>query len=178
MPYFVFDQTDVLFLGSDITYSRDVSKNIKSAFTLSYLFTENLNDGGNLIDQPPIRINNAFDWTTNNFWKINSSEISITPSYTLNQFRAPITITPDELINDLVTINPQSDIFDFKNAPEGYFLLDFLWKFKIMELETSFLIKNVLNKKYRNYLNKMRYFADEPGRNFIINLSYTFKKKN
>lgn len=178
MPYFVFDQTDVLFLGSDITYSRDISKNIKSAFTLSYLFTENLNDGGNLIDQPPIRINNTFDWTTNNFWKINSSEISITPSYTLNQFRAPITITPDELINDLVTIDPQSDIFDFKDAPEGYFLLDFLWKFKIMELDASFLIKNVLNKKYRNYLNKMRYFADEPGRNFIINLSYTFKKKN
>jgi len=37
---------------------------------------------------------------------------------------------------------------------------------------------NILNKKYRNYLNNMRYFADEPGRNFIINLSYTFKKKN
>ena len=174
MPYFVFDQTDVLFLGSDITYRRDVSKKLRSSFTFGYLFTKNFNRGGNLIDQPPIRINNTFNWTTNNFWKINSSEISITPSYTFNQFRAPETITPDELINNFETFNPQSDIFDFKDAPEGYFLIDFLWKFKIRALDCSLVVKNTLNKKYRNYLNEMRYFADEPGRNFLINFSYKF----
>ena len=47
-----------------------------------------------------------------------------------------------------------------------------------MILDVSLIVKNLLNEKYRNYLNEMRYFADEPGRNFIINLSYNFKKKN
>ena len=178
MPYFVYDQTDVLFIGSDITYRRGITKNMNSIFTFSYLYTENLDEGGNLIDQPPIRINNTLNWSTKNFWKINSSEISLIPSYTFHQFRAPITITPDELINNLVKVDAESEIFDFKDAPEGYFLFDFSWKFKIKNLSVSFLVKNILNQKYRNYLNEMRYFADEPGRNFIINLSYNFKKKN
>ena len=39
-------------------------------------------------------------------------------------------------------------------------------------------VNNILNKEYRNYLNSMRYFANDIGRNFIINLSYHFKKKN
>lgn len=176
MPYFVYDQTDVLLIGSDITYRRGITKNMNSIFTFSYLYTENLDEGGNLIDQPPIRINNSLNWSTKNFWKINSSEISLIPSYTFHQFRAPKTFTPDELINNLVEVDAESEIFDFKDAPEGYFLFDFSWKFKIKKLEASFIIKNVLNKKYRNYLNEMRYFADEPGRNILINLSYKFNK--
>ena len=176
MPYFVYDQTDVLFIGSDITYRRGITKNMNSIFTFSYLYTENLDEGGNLIDQPPIRINNTLNWSTKNFWKINSSEISLIPSYTFHQFRAPKTFTPDELINNLVEVDAESEIFDFKDAPEGYFLFDFSWKFKIKKLQASFIIKNVFNKKYRNYLNEMRYFADEPGRNILINLSYKFNK--
>ena len=149
---------------------------MNSIFTFSYLYTENLDEGGNLIDQPPIRINNSLNWSTKNFWKINSSEISLIPSYTFHQFRAPKTFTPDELINNLVEVDAESEIFDFKDAPEGYFLFDFSWKFKIKKLQASFIIKNVFNKKYRNYLNQMRYFADEPGRNILINLSYKFNK--
>ena len=64
-----------------------------------------------------------------------------------------------------------------KDAPDGYFLLDLSWKFNVDDFSFSFMIKNLLNKKYRNYLNHMRYFADELGRNFIFNLSYSFKKK-
>ena len=104
--------------------------------------------------------------------KINSSQISLSPSYTFEQTQAPITINPDNLISGTVKITQDSEIFDFKDAPEGYFLLDFSWKLKINDFSTSISINNVLNKKYRNYLNQMRYFADEMGRNFVINLSY------
>ena len=89
-----------------------------------------------------------------------------------------MTITPENLINGTASITSESDIFDFKDAPEGYFLLDFSWKININDFGFSLIVKNLLNEKYRNYLNEMRYFADEPGRNFIINLSYNFKKKN
>ena len=46
------------------------------------------------------------------------------------------------------------------------------------DFEVSLIVNNILNKEYRNYLNSMRYFANDIGRNFIINLSYHFKKKN
>ena len=63
-----------------------------------------------------------------------------------------------------------------KDAPDGYFLLDLSWKFNVDDFSFSFMIKNLLNKKYRNYLNHMRYFADELGRNFIFNLLFIQKE--
>ena len=88
-----------------------------------------------------------------------------------------MTISPESLINGENNITPDTNIFDFKDAPDGYFLLDFSWKIDIKDFSASIMVTNVLNKKYRIYLNSMRYFADEMGRNFIFNLSYSFRKK-
>ena len=177
MPYFIYDQADVIFLGSDFSFKRKVSEKITSNFIINYLWSKNLKKKDNLIDQPPIRLSNNLIWNTNSFWKINSSEISLLPSYTFKQFQAPITISPQSLIDRSVNITKDSKIFDMKDAPDGYFLLDLSWKFNVDDFSFSFMIKNLLNKKYRNYLNHMRYFADELGRNFVFNLSYSFKKK-
>ena len=57
-------------------------------------------------------------------------------------------------------------------------ILGYKSKIDIKDFSASIMVTNVLNKKYRNYLNSMRYFADEMGRNFIFNLSYTFRKKD
>ena len=178
MPYFIFDQNDVLFIGSDLTFKRKFTNKFKTSLSLNYLWSNNLDNNGKLINQPPVRIKKSLIFETKSFWKVNFSEISLTPSYTFQQFQAPMTITPESLISGENNITIDTDIFDFKEAPEGYFLLDFSWKFNINDFTASIIVNNVLNKKYRNYLNNMRYFADEMGRNFILNLSYTFKKKD
>ena len=178
MPYFIFDQNDVLFVGSDLTVKKEFTKKFNSSITLNYLWSKNLENNGNLINQPPVRIENNLIWKTNNFWKINFSEISLSPSYSFKLSQAPITISPEDLINGVVNITPETNIFDFKDAPDGYFLLDFSWRLKLNDFSASINVNNVLNTSYRNYLNSMRYFADEIGRNFIVNFSYTFKKKN
>ena len=178
MPYFIFDQNDVLFIGSDLTFKRKFTNKFKTSLSLNYLWSNNLDNNGKLINQPPVRIKKSLIFETKSFWKVNFSEISLTPSYTFQQFQAPMTITPESLISGENNITTDTDIFDFKEAPEGYFLLDFSWKFNINDFTASIIVNNVLNKKYRNYLNNMRYFADEMGRNFILNLSYTFKKKD
>ena len=177
MPYFIFDQSDMLFIGSDLTLKRKFTNKFNSSLILNYLWSNNLDNNGKLLNLPPVRIENSINWDTNNFWKINSSEISLSPSYTFQQFQAPMTISPESLINGTNNITSDTDIFDFKDAPEGYFLLDFSWKFNIKDFTASVMVNNVLNKKYRNYLNNMRYFADEVGRNFMINLTYSFKNK-
>ena len=177
MPYFIFDQSDMLFIGSDLTLKRKFTNKFNSSLILNYLWSNNLDNNGKLLNLPPVRIENSINWDTNNFWKINSSEISLSPSYTFQQFQAPMTISPESLINGTNNITSDTDIFDFKDAPEGYFLLDFSWKFNIKDFTASVMVNNVFNKKYRNYLNSMRYFADEVGRNFMINLTYSFKNK-
>ena len=75
----------------------------------------------------------------------------------------------NKVINDLKKMDTYED---------GYVLLDFSWRLKLNDFSASINVNNVLNTSYRNYLNSMRYFADEIGRNFIVNFSYTFKKKN
>tara|TARA_B110000014_G_C19972185_1_gene503279 strand:- start:187 stop:885 length:699 start_codon:yes stop_codon:yes gene_type:complete len=176
MPYFIYDQSDVFFLGSDISLERKISENIKSTSTFNYLWSKNLKKNDKIINQPPIKISNNFVIKTKQFWNINFSEISILPSYTFKQFQAPITISPEKLTDGSLTITKDSEIFDIKDAPDGYFLFDLSWKIKINDFSTSIIIKNLFNKKYRNYLNQMRYFADDLGRNFLINLSYSFNK--
>ena len=178
MPYFIFDQTDVLFAGSDLTLKRKFSKNFNSSLTFNYLWSNNLDKNGKLLNQPPVRVEKNLIINTNKFWKLNFSEITISPSYTFSQSQAPMTISAESLINGDNNITPETNIFDFKDAPDGYFLLDFSWKIDIKDFSASIMVTNVLNKKYRNYLNSMRYFADEMGRNFIFNLSYSFRKKD
>ena len=110
-------------------------------------------------------------------WKTESSKITVKPSYTFQQFQAPRTVTPDELIDGTVEVDADDEIFDFMDAPEGYFLLDLSWSVSFKKLSASVTVQNVFDTSYRNYLNEMRYFADNPGRNILFTLNYVFTTK-
>ena len=72
-------------------------------------------------------------------------------------------------------LTTDSEIFDFAAATDGYFLLDLSWTFKRKNLSGGITVQNLLNTRYRDYLNEMRYFADESGRNLLFTLKYTLK---
>ncbi|HPQ20700.1 MAG TPA: TonB-dependent receptor, partial [Saprospiraceae bacterium] len=67
---------------------------------------------------------------------------------------------------------------DFLPVPEAYSLLylSLGGDFRVSEKTLSVTLKvdNLLNTKYRDYLNRLHYFADEMGRNISMNLSYEF----
>ncbi len=172
MPVFIFDQANALFVGTDWTWQKQWSRSLSGTFGINYLWSRNIDKNEALINQPPITTSYKLVWKTKKFWKVQSSQFSIKPSYTFQQFQAPRTVRPDELINGSVTITPESAIFDFRDAPEGYFLLDIAWKFKFKRFEANLAVQNVLNTRYRNYLNEMRYFANEPGINFLFSINY------
>ena len=68
--------------------------------------------------------------------------------------------------------------FDFAAAPEGYALLNAKLGFRVPIGEHSIGVtltgENILNTSYRNYMNRLRYYADDIGSNFILRLSYNF----
>ncbi len=41
-------------------------------------------------------------------------------------------------------------------------------------LKIGLNINNLLNKKYKNYLSRMRYYAHDLGRNVILNMSFDY----
>ena len=169
------DQADGLFLGFDYSWKKQWSDAILGTFGLSYLWSRNVAENEPLINQPPISTNFELQWDQGRFWKFDSSRFKIRPSYTFRQFQAPRTLTPQDLIDRVEIITPDSEIFDFLDAPDGYFLLDLAWNLKMRNLGVGIAVNNVLNTRYRNYLNEFRLFADEPGRNILINLNYSFK---
>ena len=174
MPVFIIDQADAIFVGTDITYSRSITNDLKASFGTSYLWNINTDDTESLINQPPLNINAEVSWETPSFFGLDFSKLSIETSYTFRQFQAPPTITTEELINGEVEISLESEIFDFKDAPDGYFLGHIRWEWKRDHLGGQVEARNVFNTRYRDYLNQMRYFADEPGRNFLFTIYYKF----
>jgi iron complex outermembrane receptor protein len=79
------------------------------------------------------------------------------------------------LVDGAVQLTTNSEIFDFAAPTEGYFLLDLSWNFRRENLSGGISVQNLLNTRYRDYLNEMRYFANESGRNLLFTLKYTLK---
>ena len=177
MPAYIFDQTNALFVGADLRWRRSWSKRLSGAWGLSYLWSRDVKNNDYLINQPPVTTSYKLSWEMRKAWKFESSTLSLKPSYTFKQHQAPRTIKPEDLINDTESINKESEIFDFKDAPEGYFLFDLSWNFRLKNIQGGLTLTNVFNTRYRSYLNEMRYFADEPGRNLIFSINYIFKSK-
>ncbi|MEM8586290.1 MAG: TonB-dependent receptor, partial [Bacteroidota bacterium] len=178
MPVFIHDQADALFVGTDISWQKDWSSSVNGTLGLSLLWSQNIEDNEPLINQPPFNINYQLAWKIPAFWRGTSSRLSIKPSYTFEQFQAPRTVRPEDLIDGTAQITSDSEIFDFRDAPEGYFLLDIGWQFKSRRFDVGLSVQNAFNARYRNYLNEMRYFADEPGINFLLNINYSLNSKS
>lgn len=67
---------------------------------------------------------------------------------------------------------------DYAPAPAAYFLLDLEAGTTLLlgqqPLQIGLAVFNLMNVRYRDYLNRFRYFADEPGRNISIRLKVPF----
>ena len=171
-PAFYFTQTDAFFAGADLTYTRRLTKQLEGKLGASYLWSQNIEKNEPLINQPPININAGLSWQTPLFLGLTSSKLSLQTSYTFRQFQAPRTIAPEELISGEVDLSPDTEIFDFQAPPAGYFLANVLWQWEINKFGGQIQVENLLNNSYRNYLNQLRYFADEPGINFQFSINY------
>ncbi|MGY6647600.1 TonB-dependent receptor domain-containing protein [Wenyingzhuangia sp. IMCC45574] len=174
MPVYVVDQADAVFVGADFSWQKKWSKSLRGVLGLNYLWSRNTKKDEPLINQPPAAVNYKLTWKSKKLWKFRANTISIKPSYVFKQFKAPRTVSSRDLVEETVIIYPESEIFDFKDAPAGNFVLDASWKFKMKAINASVSVENLLNNKYRNYLNETRYFVDEPGRNFLFTINYTF----
>ena len=175
MPVFIYEQADAFFIGTDYSWKIDWTKQLSGNLGFSYLYSQNTSKNEALIKQAPVALHYQLIWKQAKFWFFESSKVSAKPSYTFQQYHAPQTISPEKLIDGSVLITPETEIFDFKDAPEGYFLIDLAWHFTWKNIEGSIAVNNVLNTSYRSYLNEMRYFVDEPGRNLLFSFNYLFK---
>lgn len=175
--YYIYDQTDALFWGLDIssriTHNRFFTSNIKG----SYLWSKQLNPDDFFVGQPPANLSYELSYAPS--WKgINDTRFTLGLNYTFEQFQHPRIISVEDFLNayqtDVDLFVDRAADFDILDPPPGFLLVNASWESNWKQLGWRFQVRNALNTSYRNYTDRLRYFADDLGRNFILSLSYTF----
>jgi iron complex outermembrane receptor protein len=172
-PVFQYEQTDALLTGADAALKWKVTDRVTINSKFSYIYARDNRLDDVLIFIPPAQFENGLTYSVPEVGKLKDFYVGVSVPVTLEQTRAPMAIDPEEI----GTEGPDR-IFDFAPAPGAYALLNARLGFKVPIAEHSINInlsgENILNTSYRNYMNRLRYYAEDVGSNFILRVSYSF----
>lgn len=171
-PVFNYQQTEAILTGIDGLMHWDISRNVEYAGTFAYLYARDVTNDDVLTFIPPAQMEHALTWhqPTRKKYEIF---ITVSAPVAFKQTRAPKTVYPLDAAS-----YEGDEVFDFAPAPDGYILLNMEAGIKLPVRDHSLSItlegENLTNASYRVYMNRLRYFADEPGTNFMLRLKYNF----
>lgn len=158
-PLVKYQQTNALLRGVDIALRYDFTQKLELMSKISILRAYNQSIGDWLILMPSDRLSNELTYNFIKEGKASSSYVSVEIATVFKQTRIP---------------SDKNGKQDYKSPPPGYTLLNLNASTKVIVAKIPVTIgigaRNVLNIRYREYLNSFRYFTDEMGRNFSIRL--------
>lgn len=177
-PYFIYDQDDALFAGIDASMDYQHTTDITSSAQLSYVWAKDITNDEYFVGIPPLNIQYTYQQNLQKFAFIDQHSWSATLSYTFQQFLAPRVISIQEILeaeqNDVNLFEENTSTFDLLPPPNGFLMVNLGWNAQINRFNLNFQIRNMLNTAYRTYTDRLRYFADDMGRNFVLSLKYQF----
>ena len=163
-PQLVYRQNDALLKGIDFSSRIQLTKPIVWDVKYSLLRARNKDKNDWLILMPADRLQNEFSYNFKDSKKFTSTYFSAEFIYVQKQTRVP---------------GDKDGKQDYKNAPASYGLLNADAGTTIIinkiSIALSIGVRNVFNTVYRDYLNSMRYFIDETGRNIQLRIKIPFK---
>jgi iron complex outermembrane receptor protein len=158
-PTFVHNQVNAHLRGLDLTLSYALSKEFKVISKASILRAINQTTREHLVMMPSDCFENSLEYYFKDGKKVENAYVSLSVTSVLKQSRVP-------------------DNSDYVNPPEGYTLLNFAAGIDIPlkgnSLSLGISVNNLLNTRYRDYMNRFRYFADEMGRNISVRATLPF----
>lgn len=181
-PYFRYTQTDASFVGLDLfgTWSANAHVTVSPKVSLLRAADERNNDY--LIFIPANRYEMLFRWDALEHLKLKDFYVEAKVLFADRQHRAPRELTVREIReaseNGIDIFAGNNSNFDFMAAPAAYWLCNAAAGFTVRseKLKYDFRLsaENIFNVRYRNYTNRLRYYADDIGRNFILSIKCTF----
>lgn len=171
-PYFRYRQADAFFAGVDAMARWSPGGNISVLPKASLLYAENVTNRDILPMIPPNQYAVALQYEPASWFGWSDIRIAVDTRYVSKQGRAPDVVT----VAEIADVEFSQATFDFMPPPDGYWLLGVsIGASKRMgntRLDFRVAIENALNQQYRDYTNRLRYYADEPGRNFVFSVKY------
>lgn len=180
-PYFRYTQTDALFVGADVTVGYALTSQLQLGAKASMLHATDVKQDDFLVFIPSNRGETSLRYSVEKLRGVTHAFAEAKLKYVAHQNRAPQTITVREIKSageQNIDLFQDGKNFDFADAPDGYWLVNFSVGFAIPSGQSRFDVRlaceNTLNTSYREYTNRFRYYADELGQNFIFSLKYSF----
>jgi len=173
-PSFRFSQTNARLHGADISINYEISNHLRWVGKASLIRAWNKTTNDWLIQMPADRFENELDFSfrNNKFFQDTYSKLTI--QNILQQSRTPS-------IGLIEITRPDGSKYfasDYSSPPPAYVLIGFEMGTQIQfgksKLNLIFSASNLLNYKYRDYMNAFRYFSDEMGRNISIRIKLPF----
>ncbi|MCX2679383.1 TonB-dependent receptor [Galbibacter sp. EGI 63066] len=166
-----YRQTNARLLGIDVDASYNFAENLHFNHQFSLVKGYDRTRDEPLISMPPVNTKNEIVYQNPEF---NNIRLSLQSEYNFRQNEYP-----DNNFEVFIPETETMETVDVSTPPNDYHLLNFNSNidFKVTKKSTltvGFVITNLLNTSYRNYLNRLRYYADDLGRNFLLNVKINY----
>lgn len=173
--FFIYDQTDALFWGIDLNSEWTHSPKFTSELTGSLVWAQQLDPTDYFAAQPPPQLAYGLTYKPNISW-LPEGKFEVELDYTFEHFQHPRTITVEDFLfsfqQDINRFAEDASDFDLQDPPPAYLLTSLKWGSSWKHLSYRFEVRNVFDVSYRNYTDRLRYFADDLGRNFLLTLTF------
>lgn len=166
-----YRQTDAQLLGIDIDAGYKISKHFNITHQLSLVKGYDRSRDLPLINMPPVSTKNEISYKNEAFKNFKTS-LQSEYVFAQNEF-------PNNNFEVYIPTLETTEILDVSTPPPAYHLLNLNMSMDFKTSKKSTLtvglgIANLLNTSYRNYLNLLRFYSDDLGRNFLFNLKFNY----
>ena len=172
-PVWEFRAVDATFKGVDMDLSYTPAKGVTLNNNTSWIAAKDTRTGRPLVSIPPLSLRNSI-LVSPVRWERFSFELNTKHVFRQNQY--PDYNFETDIVEDGQYITKTIDI---STPPSGYNLIgaDLRWgpyAFLSSNVKISLSVDNLLNSSYRNYLNRLRYYADEQGRSVLLKIKFSY----
>ncbi len=170
-PVWEYFQTDAVLLGIDGQITAIWNDQWTSNHVGRYTYGQDRTGNRPLINIPAPQVKNSLSFDEPS-WK--SLEVTLESVLTFKQTRYP-----DDNFMVFIPVSDSFEELDISTPPDGYHLLNLHANIDLQlagksSIQVGFSINNIANTRYRDYLNRLRFFADELGRSFEFSLAFNY----
>ncbi len=168
-PVWSYEQIDAEMFGIDVDAKLNITKNFTYSGRFSYVKGKDKTNAQPLILMLPPNFVNSLAFEKKG-WK--NLYVQVENQTFLAQKNFPIYNTVIEIFENGVEVEKTLDL---STPPPTYSLWNLETGLDLAKnLSAGLKVTNIFDTSYRDYLNRMRYFSAEMGRNFILNVKYNF----
>ncbi len=169
-PVWEYQQTNAMLYGIDVDYYIDMTKNLRASTSFSYIYGQDAD-----VDQPLINMP-APNFRTSVTYQKNQLNLRLVNTSVLKQNRFP---DNDYEVSYIENNEEVLEMVKISETPSAYTVFDLSGSYAFSlktpdDLTVGFSISNVFNTSYRDYLNRQRFYVDNAGRNFTLNINLKF----